>query len=93
MALFNFSFNANNNSEDKDAVQQVELQLNEESITVSAAEVKGLTVEEVFTKFCDRLGDVTRISKFVAAGRIVDSSSEVKPGMIYRGAISSESKG
>jgi hypothetical protein len=94
MGLFNFNIgNSNSNNQGGSADREIELQLNEDSVTISAAEAKGLSVREVFERFASRLGDVDRINKFVTAGRIVNDDTAVEPGMIYRGAISSEAKG
>ncbi len=95
MGLFNFNLgnSDSNSSNGGDTACEIELQLNEETVTVSAAEAKGLTVRQVFERFADRLGDVARINKFVTAGRIVNDDTAVEPGMIYRGAIASEAKG
>jgi hypothetical protein len=101
MGLFNFTFSpvitsttSNEQSDTAPAAPQViELQLNEERVTVPVAEAEGLSVAELFDKYSDDLGDTGRISRFVAAGRIVDADSTPQPGVIYRGAISSESKG
>ena len=94
MALFNFTFNTPNNSDNNDQTSEsIELQLNEDSVTIAAAEVKGLSIREVFERFSQRLGDTDRINKFVCAGRIVEADSTVQAGMVYRGAVHSESKG
>jgi len=99
MGLFNFTFapqlagtstTANNSNA---APQVVQLQLNEESVTIPLAEASGKTIEQLFNAYSDDLGDTSRISRFVAAGRIVDASATPEAGVIYRGAISSESKG
>ena len=88
MGLFNFSA-PSNSSEGQD----VQLLINDESITVPAAEAKGLTVGQLFTRFAAGACDVTRINRYVAQGRIVSGTSLVESGTIYSGAIASESKG
>lgn len=97
MGLFNFArtstatLNGNGNGSSSPAV--IELALNEESITIDAAAAEGKTVAQLFSLFGSGLGDVERISRYVCAGRIVDGTSKPEPGMVYRGAVTSESKG
>lgn len=88
MGLFNFS--APSNSSDG---QDVQLLINDETITVPATEAQGLTVTELFRRFASAACDVGRINRFVAQGRIVSGTSIVEAGTIYSGAIASESKG
>lgn len=99
MALFNFTFtnptttNGTSTSNPADHADKIELCLNEESILVPATEAQGLSIEALFRKFAQRLGDVERITRFQCAGQIVEPSDMPKPGLVYRGAVSSESKG
>jgi hypothetical protein len=97
MGFFNFSSKpAADNTGDDSAItkrQDVVIQLNDESITIAAADAEGKTVSELFNEFGDDLGDVDRINRFVAAGRIVQSDTPVELGVVYRGAVTSESKG
>lgn len=95
MGLFNFARTATNNAaaDTSAAPAFIELALNEESITIDAARAEGKTVAELFSLYGSDLGDVDRISRFVCAGRIVDGASKPEPGMVYRGAVASESKG
>ncbi|MCE2836875.1 MAG: hypothetical protein LW834_07920 [Cyanobium sp. 49614_E6] len=105
MALFNFTFSApqsNNNDNNSDAGKQlpgateklpVVIQLNEEAITISADDAEGRTVEELFEDYGADLGDVNRINRFVAAGQIVSRDTTVTLGTVYRGSVTSESKG
>ena len=98
MGFFNFSNKAaaDNNADDSSKLvkrQDVVIQLNDESITIAAADAEGKTVSELFNEFGDELGDVDRINRFVAAGRIVQSDTPVELGVVYRGAVTSESKG
>ena len=88
MGLFNFSA-PSNSSEGQD----VQILINDESITVPAAEAKGMTVAQLFTRFASGVCDVTRINRYVAQGRIVSGTSNVEEGTIYSGAIASEAKG
>lgn len=99
MALFNFNKpaapqnddnNADNNTSEK---LPVVIQLNEDALTIDADKAEGLTVSELFATFGDDLGDVDRINRFVAAGRIVSADEPVVLGTVYRGAITSEQKG
>ena len=98
MGLFNFTFSPTITSttasaDSSNAPQVVELQLNEERVTVSMAEAEGKTIAQLFASYSSDLGDTSRISRYVAAGRIVDADSTPEAGVVYRGAISSESKG
>lgn len=99
MGLFNFTFAPNLNttsstdSSSTPTPQVIQLQLNEETVTVPMAEAEGKTIEQLFSDYGDELGDTARISRFVAAGRIVDGNSSPEAGVIYRGSISSEAKG
>ena len=90
MGLFNFSKPAANNGSEG---QDIELLINEETVTVPAAEAAGKTISQLFNQFAAGLCDVSRINRFVAEGRIVDGSAKAEAGTIYRGAIASESKG
>lgn len=104
MGLFNFTFAptitgttaASTSAADATqpaAPQVIELVLNEESVTVPLAEAAGRTIEQLFGDYADELGDVDRVSRYVAAGRIVNGTDIPEAGVIYRGAIASESKG
>jgi hypothetical protein len=100
MALFNFNFNASaqpaddsNGSGETTEKLPVVIQLNEDSITISADDAEGLTVEDLFQQYGDDLGDVDRINRFVAAGQIVNADTPVVLGTVYRGSVTSESKG
>lgn len=88
MGLFNFNAPSNN-----DNTQDIELIVNDERITVSAAEASGLTVRQVFDRFASRVADTSRVNRFVAQGTIVAADSTVEPGTIYSAAIASETKG
>lgn len=90
MGIFNFSRPAANNGSEG---QDIQLLVNEETVTVSAAEAAGKTVSELFQQFAAGICDVSRINRFVAEGRVVCGSATVEAGTIYRGAIASESKG
>lgn len=87
MALFNFSRPGSSDEQD------VQILVNDETVTVPAAEARGLTVAELFSRFASSVCDVTRINRYVAQGRIVAGSATVEAGTIYSGAIASESKG
>lgn len=102
MGLFNFTFapnltagsaGADSTADTTSTPQVIQLQLNEETVTVPMAEAQGKTIEQLFSSYSDELGDTSRISRFVAAGRIVDGTATPEAGVIYRGAISSEAKG
>ena len=88
MGLFNFSKPSNN-----DNAQDIQLIVNDETVSVSAAEAQGMTVKEVFRRFASNIADTTRVNRFVAQGRIVAADSQVESGTIYSAAIASESKG
>ena len=86
MGLFNFSAPSDNN-------QEIQLIVNDETITVSAAEAEGLSVAELFRRFANSVCDVNRINRYVSLGRIIDGTAKAEPGVVYSGAIASESKG
>lgn len=88
MGLFSFSKPSENN-----AVQEVQLVLNDDSVNVPFEEVQGMSVAEVFRRFGSGMGDVARINRFVAQGRIVNATAVVEAGTVYSGAVASESKG
>lgn len=69
------------------------LQLNEEEITVSAADAAGKTVGELFAEYAENLGDVDRVNRYVSAGQVISASTDAAPGTVYRAAITSEQKG
>ena len=87
MGLFNFS------APDASAGQDIQLLINDETVTIPAVEANGMSVREVFTKFASSMCDTTRINRFVSQGRIVAGDSPAECGTIYTGAIASESKG
>lgn len=87
MGLFNFS------APDASAGQDIQLLINDETVTIPAVEAQGMSVREVFAKFASSLCDTTRINRYVSQGRIVAGDSKAAPGTIYSGAIASESKG
>ena len=101
MALFNFKFNApsqpadDNNSGSDETTEKlpVVIQLNEDAMTISAEDAEGMTIADLFQEHGNDLGDVDRINRFVAAGQIVDANSKVVLGTVYRGSVTSESKG
>jgi hypothetical protein len=97
MALFNFNKPAaadnNDNNDNASEKLPVVIQLNEDALTISADDAAGLTVSELFAQFGDDLGDVDRINRFVAAGQIVSANDPVVLGTVYRGSVTSESKG
>lgn len=94
MGFFNFGNTSNNSSTAASTERKpVILQLNEEQITVSPADAEGMSVAELFNQYADDLGDTDRINRFVAAGQIVGSDTIVELGTVYRGAITSETKG
>lgn len=101
MALFNFNFNApskpadDNNSSSDETTEKlpVVIQLNEDAMTISAEDAEGMTIADLFQQHGDDLGDVERINRYVAAGQIVDANSKVVLGTVYRGSVTSESKG
>ena len=88
MGLFNFS-KPSNGSEGQD----VQILINDETVTIPAAEAVGMTVAELFCRFASTVCDVNRINRYVTQGRIVTGTASVEAGMIYSGAIASESKG
>lgn len=96
MGFFNFSNKStasNDGNSDQPVKRPVVIQLNDESITIPASEAEGKTVSQLFDENGDDLGDVNRINRYVAAGRIVDAGALVELGTIYRGATTSEAKG
>jgi len=96
MGFFNFNTNTNTNNaagDDAAARKPIILQLNEEQIEVSADDAEGKTVADLFSEYGSDLGDVDRITRYVSAGQIVSDDAAVVPGTIYRGAITSETKG
>ena len=88
MGLFNFAKPSND-----DNAQDIQLIVNDETVTVSAAEAKGMTVQEVFRRFASNIADTSRVNRFVAQGRIIAADSQIESGTIYSAAIASESKG
>ena len=93
MGLFNFNLGNSNTTASGSTPQVIQLALNEDVVNVTAAEAKGLTIQQLFDRFASKLGDTSRISRYICAGRIVEGTSTPEVGMIYRGAVSSESKG
>jgi hypothetical protein len=98
MALFNFNkpaANDNDNNADNNSSEKlpVVIQLNEDALTIDADKAAGLTVSELFAQFGVDLGDVDRINRFIAAGQIVSADEPVVLGTVYRGSVTSESKG
>ena len=89
MGLFNFSAPSNNNN----SGQEIDLIINDERITVSAAEAAGSSVADLFKRFASGAADLTRINRYVAQGRIVAGDSTAEPGTVYTAAIASETKG
>ena len=87
MGLFNFSAPSNNEAQD------IQLIVNDETVTVPAAEAEGLSVSELFRRFAGNICDTTRINRYVSLGRIIDGSAKAEAGVVYSGAIASESKG
>ena len=87
MGLFSFS------KPDASVGQDIQLLINDETVTIPAVEAEGMSVREVFAKFASSLCDTGRINRFVSQGRIVAGDSKVESGTIYSGAIASESKG
>lgn len=96
MGFFKFANNTTSNATEGVTTERkpIVLQLNEESITIPASEAEGKTVSQLFEEYASDLGgDIDRVSRFVAAGQIVSQDTVVQLGTIYRGAITSESKG
>mgnify|MGYP001240729942 CR=1 FL=1 len=89
MGLFNFNAPSNDNADG----QNIELIINDERVTVSAAEASNMTVKQVFDRFASASADVSRVNRYVAQGRIVAPDSIVEAGTIYSAAIASETKG
>ena len=87
MGLFNFS------APDQNDAQEIQLIVNDDSVTVSAQEADGMTIRQVFNRFASNICNTGRINRYVAMGRIVDGNSSVTPGTVYSAAIASESKG
>ena len=92
MGLFNFSA-PSQNSDGAGGSDNIELIINDETITVSAAEASNMTVKQVFDRFAAGSADVSRVNRYVAQGRIVAPDSIAEAGMIYSAAIASETKG
>lgn len=93
MGFFNFGSNNTSTTAASTERKPVILQLNEEQITISPADAEGKSVAELFSQYADDLGDTDRINRFVAAGQIVNGDTVVELGTVYRGAITSETKG
>lgn len=94
MGFFNFGAASNNTAAAASTERKpVILQLNEEQIAISPADAEGKSVAELFNQYADDLGDTSRINRFVAAGQIVGADTVVELGTVYRGAITSETKG
>lgn len=91
MGFFNFGTKSSDvtSTERKPVI----LQLNEEQITIDPSDAEGKSVSELFNQYADDLGDTSRITRFVAAGQIVAADTVVALGTVYRGAITSETKG
>ena len=92
MGLFNFASPSNNDSA-ASAGQEIELVINDERVTISAAEASNMTVRQVFQRFAANVADVSRVNRYVASGRIVSPDSVAEAGTVYTAAIASESKG
>lgn len=96
MALFNFSFNAPASTEAPkgDDGSVVILQYNAASVTISASEVDGRSVEQLFDDYADELdGADTSDATFMRSGQVVNGDAEVKPGTVYRACVTSDTKG
>lgn len=92
MGFFNFGTKTNSDAASTER-KPVILQLNEEQITVDPSVAEGKSIAELFSQYADDLGDTDRIKRFVAAGQIVNGDTIVTLGTVYRGAITSETKG
>lgn len=95
MGFFNFNkATDSSNAGSGDTVNKpVILQLNEESVTISYDDAKGKTIGELFAEYGQDLGDVERVTRYINAGQIVPSDTDAQPGTVYRGTITSETKG
>lgn len=95
MGFFNFGAANNSNTTDAASTERkpVILQINEESITIPPADAEGKSIAELFNQYAGELGDVDRVNRYVAAGQIVNGDTVVSLGTVYRGAITSETKG
>ena len=88
MGLFSFTSVSNN-----DGAQDIQLIVNDETVNVPAAEAEGLSVAELFNRFASGICDTDRINRFISLGRIVDGKTKAEAGVVYSGAVCSESKG
>lgn len=96
MGFFNFgtkTTGAAGDDNNQPAAKPIILQLNEEEVIVNADDIGDRSVAELFEDYADALGDVDRVSRYVAAGQIIDGSTRAVGGTIYRAAITSETKG
>lgn len=100
MALFNFSFNAPSSPSDSSSSssassgEQVILQYNAASVTIDADDAEGLSVQELFEQYADKLDDPdTHSATFMRAGSVINGSTSAKPGTVYRAMVTCDTKG
>jgi hypothetical protein len=83
-----------NNVRAQDQTAPVTLLVNEEAYAVTPANYQGKTVAQLFAQYASNLGvDASRITAYVLNAEQVPGETIVRPGEVYRGVITSESKG
>jgi hypothetical protein len=83
-----------NNVRAQDQTAPVTLLVNEESYAVTPANYQGKTVAQLFAQYASNLGvDASRIQSYILDATQVPGETVVRPGEVYRGVITSESKG
>ncbi len=83
-----------NNVRAQDQTAPVTLLVNEEAYAVTPANYQGKTVAQLFAQYASNLGvDASRITAYVLNAEQVPGETICRPGEIFRGVITSESKG
>lgn len=97
MSFFDFFKNTNTNTPADDSAGNEPVIIfvtpgNE--VEIPASEAANNTLQELFTNYAEVLGiDADQIGRFTDQGRIVNGSTEPRPGRIYQGSADSFTKG
>jgi hypothetical protein len=78
----------------QDPTQAVNLVLNAEQTTLTAAEFTGKTLSQLFGEYGSRLGgDVSRITSYSVNNVVMPGTTQVRPGETVRAIVTSEKLG